>query len=794
MVISSERPSEAEVVSASVVGDGLLSPSRAQRLSPRAVSAAWQGWVLLLLAGLGAIFGYYLLPQAGVAQAVVLSVVNAAAAVAAFVAAVRSVGLSRVVWVSLGVGLMFSTLANIPYYGYPLLTGRPVPFPCPVDALWLLTYPCFVVALWALAKQRRGDDYGGNLLDAVIIVGGGGALMWVLVLGPVVHSSGLAPLAHVVSVLYPLMDLVVFAMLVRLLVGSRHSGSIQLLVASFVALLVSDTVYALALAHGTYHFGGPSDGLWMLSYLLIGVAALHPTARSLPTTTPSAGYRLSLGRLVFLGAALVVGPILLATGPRDVALVASLSVMTFLLVMARMAWLNGGLASARRAVEHKSDQLRHQALHDALTGLPNRALIMDRIERLQARNRRNGTAGAALFVDLDGFKDVNDTLGHAAGDRLLQAVAARLTASLREADTIGRMGGDEFVVLIDEATLQCAPELVAERILEVMHQPFEIDQTSVPIVITTSIGIAAGLRETPGELLRDADVALYQAKAAGKDCYEVFQPEMETAIQRRYELELDLRAALTGDQFRLMYQPIYNLAELNLVGFEALLRWEHPTLGQVQPNEFIAVLESSGQIIEVGRWVLREACMQMAAWRASGCDLIVSVNVSGRQLDRDNIIDHVREALEVSNLYPAALTLEITETTLMRNVDATARRLEELKSLGVQVAIDDFGTGYSSLAYLQRFPVDCLKIDRSFIDAVARSPESDALIHTLVQLGKDLGLKTLAEGVETTAQIDHLRTEHVNEVQGFLLAKPLTAETVESQLLNHAAEPQLDHR
>src|SRR6266704_2287861 len=388
MVISSERPSEAEVVSASVVGDGLLSPSRAQRLSPRAVSAAWQGWVLLLLAGLGAIFGYYLLPQAGVAQAVVLSVVNAAAAVAAFVAAVRSVGLSRVVWVSLGVGLMFSTLANIPYYGYPLLTGRPVPFPCPVDALWLLTYPCFVVALWALAKQRRGDDYGGNLLDAVIIVGGGGALMWVFVLGPVVHSSGLAPLAHVVSVLYPLMDLVVFAMLVRLLVGSRHSGSIQLLVASFVALLVSDTVYALALAHGTYHFGGPSD----------------------------------------------------------VALVASLSVMTFLLVMARMAWLNGGLASARRAVEHKSDQLCHQALHDALTGLPNRALIMDRIERLQARNRRNGTAGAALFVDLDGFKDVNDTLGHAAGDRLLQAVAARLTASLREADTIGRMGGDEFVV------------------------------------------------------------------------------------------------------------------------------------------------------------------------------------------------------------------------------------------------------------------------------------------------------------------------------------------------------------
>ena len=466
-----------------------------------------------------------------------------------------------------------------------------------------------------------------------------------------------------------------------------------------------------------------------------------------------------------------------------IALSALLALLLFVLATGRVRAL--GLVS------EKTDELRHQALHDALTGLPNRALISDRIEQLLARNRRNNTVGAALFVDLDGFKDVNDTLGHGAGDRLLQSVAARLTGSLRGVDTIGRMGGDEFVVLIDGASEHRAPDMVAERILDVIRQPFEIAEAAAPIVITASVGIAVGHRDTPEDLLRDADVALYQAKAAGKNCHETFRPEMEATVQHRYELEFDLRAALTNDQFRLMYQPIYQLDDLTLIGVEALIRWEHPTLGQIQPDEFIPLLESSGQIIDVGRWVLREACTQMADWRRRGSDLIVSVNVSGRQLDRDVIIDDVRDALAVSHLDPAALTLEITETALMHNVESTGRRLRDLKALGTQIAVDDFGTGYSSLAYLQRFPVDCLKIDRAFTDAITRSPESDALIHTLVQLGKDLGLKTLAEGVERPGQIDHLRGEQVNQVQGFLLARPLDPQTLESLLLDLASKAEL---
>jgi len=454
-----------------------------------------------------------------------------------------------------------------------------------------------------------------------------------------------------------------------------------------------------------------------------------------------------------------------------------------LLLSALVLVLVTGRARALRLVEQRTGQLRHQALHDALTGLPNRALIMDRIERLLARNHRAGTEGAALFVDLDEFKNVNDTLGHDAGDRLLVAVTARLTTALRDVDTIGRMGGDEFVILIDGGEFKAAPELVAQRLLEVMRRPFDLSGASLPLLINTSIGIAIGDRTSPGELLRDADVALYQAKAQGKNRYEVFQQEMQTEISRRTEVEFDLRSALDDEQFRLVYQPIYNLESLTIVGVEALLRWEHPVRGLVQPDEFIPILEQTGQIREVGRWVLIQACEQMAAWHARGDTLDISVNVSGRQLDSDAIIGHIRDALNASGLASTSLIIEVTETALMRDPDSTARRLHAIKDLGVRVAVDDFGTGYSSLAYLQQFPVDCLKIDRTFTNAITTSPESDALIGTLVQLGKDLGLTTLAEGVEHTSQVDHLRGEHVNEVQGFLLSRPLDAESLERQLL-----------
>jgi diguanylate cyclase (GGDEF)-like protein len=429
------------------------------------------------------------------------------------------------------------------------------------------------------------------------------------------------------------------------------------------------------------------------------------------------------------------------------------------------------------------DQIRFQALHDPLTGLPNRSLILDRTEQMLARARRTNVASAALFIDLDGFKGVNDTLGHAAGDQLLRAVTARLAVTMRESDSVGRLGGDEFIVLVDGATVDAAPELVAERLLAVLREPFALEGLgNGPLTLTASIGIATGARSSATELLRDADIALYEAKTAGKDRFVVFEPEMHTVVQDRLLLEMDLREALASGEYFLAYQPIFNLRSGETTGVEALLRWRHPERGVVQPDEFIPVLEDSGMIVDVGRWVLQEACRQGAQWHARGYRLDVSVNVSSRQLETDQLIDDISSALATSGFDARSLIVEITETAIMRNVSTVVSRLAALKATGVRIAIDDFGTGYSSLAYLQKFPVDTLKIDRSFISTMADSPESGALIRTLVQLGKSLGLETLAEGIEESAQYSQLEREQCDSGQGYLYARPLEAEAVEAFL------------
>jgi diguanylate cyclase (GGDEF)-like protein len=428
------------------------------------------------------------------------------------------------------------------------------------------------------------------------------------------------------------------------------------------------------------------------------------------------------------------------------------------------------------------DEIRHQALHDHLTGLPNRALIVDRVGQAIARARREHSDVALLFVDLDGFKDVNDTLGHGAGDQLLQAVAARFAGSLRESDTVARLGGDEFVVLAEGLSLAAGPELVAERLLQVLAEPFLLGADQVKVSVTASIGIATGLRDTPEELFTDADTAVYAAKHAGKGRYVLFQSHMGDTRRSRHELETDLQAAVVTDDFFLVYQPIFDLAGLAIVGVEALLRWNHPTRGVLEPDEFVPALEASGQIVSVGRWVLQEACRQAALWQTRGRTTGMSVNVSSRQLDAACLISDVRSALTQAGLPPETLTIEITETCLMRDSKSAFGQLHRLKQLGVRIAIDDFGTGYSSLAYLRQFPVDCLKIDKSFIAAMANSPEAEALIHTLIRLGKALNLETVAEGIERTGQLVQLQTENCEAGQGYLFARPLPPDQIERLL------------
>jgi len=434
-------------------------------------------------------------------------------------------------------------------------------------------------------------------------------------------------------------------------------------------------------------------------------------------------------------------------------------------------------------VHEKTGQLRHQAFHDALTGLPNRLLALDRAEQMLARGRRQQIPLAALYVDLDGFKHVNDTFGHAAGDEVLRVVAARLMTVVREGDTAARLGGDEFIVLLEGSTLDAGPELVAERLLAVLHQPYELSNTSGrKLSLSASIGIAVGHHANADELFRDADLALYQAKASGHDRYALFEPSMQTASHDRLLLEMDLAEALEREQLFLLYQPIVDLRSETVIGLEALLRWRHPKRGVVAPLEFTPIANASGVIVPIGRWVLAEACRQASVWQHHGHEIGISVNIAASQLDSDELIEDVRSALQENDLNRASLTLEITETAVMHNPEAAARRLGLLKQLGVRIAIDDFGTGYSSLAYMRRFPADALKIDRTFISGIATSRTSGALIRTFVQLGSALGMETLAEGIEDRRDLETLQRANCDHGQGFLFSRPLPAGAVEDFL------------
>jgi diguanylate cyclase (GGDEF)-like protein len=437
-------------------------------------------------------------------------------------------------------------------------------------------------------------------------------------------------------------------------------------------------------------------------------------------------------------------------------------------------------------LDRRQEELAFMATHDVLSGLPNRTLILDRADQMLVRARRHKTPVAALFIDLDNFKSINDTLGHGVGDELLKSVTRRLNGVVRESDAVGRLGGDEFVVLAEDLSLAAGPELIAERLLEALKQPFQLAGGEITLTVTASIGIALGERASADELLRDSDIAMYRAKWEGKNRYVVFESGMQEIAQSRMALEMDLRDAMESQEFFLVYQPTFDLCEMTPTGVEALIRWNSPKRGVVGPDEFIPLLEETGLIVQVGRWVLHEACRQGAEWRAAGHQIGMAVNVSARQLDTDELVSDVEEALEQSGLAPGALTLEITETTLMRNIHETVGRLTAIKDLGVRIAIDDFGTGYSSLAHLQRFPVDALKIDRSFISRLTENPEGETLINTLVQLGKALSLETLAEGIERDTELSMLREKECDSGQGFLFARPLDLASTEKFLKESA--------
>jgi diguanylate cyclase (GGDEF)-like protein/PAS domain S-box-containing protein len=956
-------------------------------------------------------------------------------------------------WFAIGQALFF--LGDVYTYSYPLLIGHEVPFPSAGDVLYILVYPALMTGVLLAVRRRNPQGDRAGVIDALIITVGIALLSWVFLMAPYVHDATLSPLAKVVSIAYPLGDVLLLAAALRLAFdGGQRRGSFVLLAASVGALLATDAAYGYALLAGTYNHQLIYDAGWLAYYLLWGAAALHPSMRTFFEATPDRERRLSWQRLGLLTIASLIAPAieLVREGRRgdfDLLVIVAGSIVVFLLVIARVVGLvkqnertvtreralrlanlalvkattpdeigevalrtaqllvdgagearlcvqratglvlvatagaaqdvvppatvtvleqgattpsvcvalppaahaqldlppgfvranvfplaaredrrglliaaapapfspilvdaldalgasvslalesaalseqmhrrenearfaslvrnasdlitvvdrngdvlyqspsierilgltpedifgthfenllvpadrdrlrkllqttrhgaarsqsfdctlihrdgralkfeviatdlrddehvrgivlNGRDTSERAAFE---EQLAHQAFHDTVTGLPNRALFSDRVEHALARVAREDTSIAVIFLDLDDFKTINDSLGHAAGDEVLKEVAGRLVETVRTTDTAARFGGDEFAILIEDVGDAAAAIDLAERLVREFEMPISV--IGKEVVVRPSIGIALSGTDAErapidaDELIRNADAAMYICKNEATGGYRVFEAAMHERVLERLELRAELQRALDAGQFELHFQPVVRLHDGSVSGMEALVRWHHPTRGLVQPGQFIPLAEEMGLIVDLGRWVLRESCQHAARLHVSGeagPDFSIAVNLSVKQLQHPDVVADVRAALADSGIEPRMLVLEITETVLMADFELASRRLQQLKELGVRIAMDDFGTGYSSLSYLSRFPVDILKMDRSFLASNA-SPQASGLAAAIIAIGESLELEVVAEGIELSDQYQALRALGCDFGQGYFIARPM---------------------
>jgi diguanylate cyclase (GGDEF)-like protein len=657
------------------------------------------------------------------------------------------------------------------------------PFPSLADVLYLAAYPLLALALVLLIRARQPRLDLGALIDASIVTLGLGLLSWVVLAGPIVRAVDESVTARAIGAAYPAADILLLALVLRLAMGAgARTPAFQLLTSAVVLLLVGDTAFALISAISSYQ-GGVVDLAWLSSYVLWGAAALHPSMRTLsePGSDPPA---LSTGRLIALTVAVLLAPCTLAVQvvlhvELDVWPVIVCSIALFGLVVARMDVAIRAIRASTRQRDRLQSDLAHQAAHDSLTQLANRSYALETIEGALHRGRRSGSLVGLLFVDLDHFKAVNDAHGHAAGDDILRETGRRMRSHVRAGDTVGRLGGDEFVVLVEAPDSEADLLDLAQRLLEAICAPVHTGGSD--LTVTASIGVATARDGgiDADQLVLEADAAAYRAKAEGRARVEIFDEGLRQELHDRAHLEAAIRTALLENQFVLHYQPIVNLPAGTIDGFEALVRWQRPGHGMVQPDDFIPTAEKSNLICDLGRWVLGEATRQLATWRAERPEdadrLTVAVNISGRHLAGPDIVADVKAALDAAHLPSRCLVLEITETVLVEHPTALAH-LTALRDLGVRLSIDDFGTGYTSIGQLQHLCVDVLKIDKSLIDSSAAG--AGDLVRLLVHAAHSFGLTVVAEGVERPSQVSSLEQAGCDAVQGFLFARPQPPSTI----------------
>jgi diguanylate cyclase len=704
-------------------------------------------------------------------------------------------------------------VASLFWYLWPIGHSGRLPFPSPLDVLYFLAYAGFALFLVMVLRRRSLDSRAESrlaLTDALILTVTVSAVVWVTVIGPTL-SSGTTLFATFVAVLYPGFTLLMFALAARLAIGSNLIGSVPgvLLLLWVGCEIGADIFYGAQGAAGTFEYGTPLSAIWIASYTALAALAAHPhTARLLAPEQMSQGGlsqepprgRTQIVRPLTLLAAAVV-PVVLAFGhtPRNLFLLVS-AVLGVTLVTLRTSLLTSDLHMERqvtadlddalkqlsvqkRRLENQSQEMTHLALHDPVTGLGNRAQLSARAVEVAGR----WWDTALLLIDLDGFKEVNDTLGHALGDALLLQVGDRLGHCVRTEDTVVRLGGDEFVMLLPH-TGSVAAALTAERVLVELRKPFELDGVSVQV--RGSLGIASGGTATSlDEMLRNADLAMYQAKAAGRDQACEFHPEMYVQAARRLEMDTELRAAIDSDEFAVYYQPIIDATSSEVCSVEALVRWVHRDRGVLAPLEFLPALERTGLIVEVGRFVLRTACGQVAKWRQDWPELCVAVNVAHQELLNPDFAENVILVLEQTGLPAHALHLEITETVLATD-STVAHTLDPLVAAGVHLSIDDFGTGHSSLSRLRGLSVTRVKIDQSFVAEIGEGITGSApLLTSIIALTHSVGHIVVAEGVETQEQAAFLTANGCDELQGYYFSRPVPAEQLPSALL-----PPHEHR